>query len=239
MDDRFEAFLTECVGAIGEDYIDVPEEMRAPHRFSRPFRQKMNKLIRQPSSSFSILKVPRKRRLSMAFTLMALIFLSLVTVANCAGRNIIAGFYADFFVEYVFLRNKHEENALKQIEEVYMPTWLPEGYELIEVHNEAGYPQFDYFYCNDPDCDNHNRTNNHIDFTQTLKEKYSTNFDNEDSVIVPITVNEQQGIEIEFECRRILVWNNDNYTFEVSDPVDSNKNDVMKIAESVQKIESD
>ena len=44
-DKRFEELLAEAITEYGGAYIDVPEEMKKPHRFTRSFEKRMQQLI--------------------------------------------------------------------------------------------------------------------------------------------------------------------------------------------------
>lgn len=236
MDEQFEAYLTEWIRSIGEELIDVPEEMKAPHRFSLSFRWKLRRRMRKALRESRAAKFPRRHRMRYTVAFSVLLFLSITTAVVCAGRYMLSGFFAEEHSDNTYVWNDVED-APESIQEIYQPTWLPEGYELFDIDNSNAESHYTWYYCSDPDCD-HQDASGHIAFRQYVKKKFDSNMDNEDSELVQITVNGYPGFEhIVNDGGDTLVWNSEEYIFLIDIPLGLNISDAEKMAEFVQKVE--
>lgn len=234
MNVEFESFLEQAISECGGNYIEVPEEMEKAHRFSRQFRRSMRTALRQ-KSTFSLARLPRGRRFSMAVTITILILLALSTAIVCGGRNVLAGFFIEDLLGRTEVKSMYAEEAVPEtVEEMYLPTWIPEGYKMVIYARNEG--RIHAVYCNDPDC-NHLVISTHIQFKQKTLPINTETYDNETAVMKEAVVNAHPAIEIDFEEEYYFIWCSGGYCFNVDVPVEFDKKTALQIAESVQKVE--
>lgn len=227
-DSQFEELLAEAIQEYGGDYIEVPEEMWKPHRFSRTFEKRMRRILWKERG----IRPPRKRiplRMLVAVIVTAIIAVSATALTVSAFREAIIGFIMDVYETFTNVRAETDEEEPETLEEIYEVTWVPEGFELME-DELAGYCHFMLYQDGE----------NFIFFKQFSLSDYISNYDTENAEIQEVKIGSIDGLWITGEDIMILVWRSDDYAYEIFvehiQRVD--ENDVYKMAESVKKVDS-
>ncbi len=227
-ENQFDELLKAAIQEYGGEYIEIPEEMRKPHHFSRSFERRMQKLIRQAGIQVKHRRLPLRQLI--AIIIAAVMVLSAAAMSVSAVRDVIIGFITEVYETFTGVRAEPSEDAPETLEEIYEVTWLPEGYELISEYNNGQYRQLRY-----------EKENARIIFYQTTEDSYTSNYDTEEADIVSVMVGETYGFEIEYNDECVIVWQEDGFVFSVnfiySQEGKINQNEMKNVANSVKKVE--
>lgn len=227
-DSQFEELLAEAIQEYGGDYIEVPEEMWKPHRFSRTFEKRMRRILWKERG----IRPPRKRiplRMLVAVIVTAIIAVSAAAATVGALREAILGFITNGQDMFANIRADVDMDAPETLETLYEMTWVPEGYEVVE---EVSLDTWHYIY--------YENGEDYIRFGQWTLGGYNTNYDNEGLEIVDARIGSYDGLWMKGGTSAVFVWKMDDYIFEVR-TVDNQHIDeetVRKMVQSVKKVDS-
>lgn len=118
--------------------------------------------------------------------------------------------------------DKTEVQPPQEIETVYEPTWIPEGFELTEEEMAGGIVYFQEYM----------KGKHYISFDQNIVNAGIT-IDSEDMEREAVMINGYQGQLNSKEGKTGLIWATGEYVFVIGS--DLGKEEVMKIAESVKE----
>ena len=147
-----------------------------------------------------------------------------------ASRKVVLQWFArqgqkqdDFHFEQTV--EPKEKEPPKTIEKIYAPTYIPEGFELVdEMVDDLGV------------YDEYQKNKNYIQFSQEVSEAHVA-IDSEDMNREEVTVQGYQGQLNSKKGKTILIWATGEYVFTLSSDLD--KEEVVKIAESIREKERD
>lgn len=219
---QFEELLAEAIKEHGGEYVDVPEEMEKPHRFTRSFEKRMQKLIWKERG----IRPPRKRlslRMLIVVIVTAVIAVSSVMTVS-AFREAIIGFITEVYEKFTNVQAQPDEDAPDTLEEIYEVTWVPEGFELVdEKRSDISYRmQF-------------RNNENFIFFKQTTVMDYVTNYDTETTGATPFCQDGIEGFWIIDGDTNILVWKSHDYVFEITVYIKRSEENIEKILTDLYK----
>lgn len=252
---RFDSLLSETILEYGETYIEIPEEMWAPHKFSRSFERRMRRLIRRQRrkeakeaaaaaralgrASFAKSgkfwwRMPMGRR--VAIFALILIGMSFMVTNTGASQNFIPGYIVEDLSQVTYVSvdpDTFAPDASELVQELYGLTWVPEGYVLKEKYqSETGnmmlYEKEDGSYI-------------YYDQSSVIRSRpgYSTDF----ADMEMITINGCTGFTIQNEPHGgIIAWNDGKYMFNITFCSTNGQVDLTGLcllAKSVQKVESE
>lgn len=118
---------------ISKNYLENLE--LAPQEdifFSHKLERKMSHLIKsQQKSVWHCFNTPLKKTLAAC---LAIVIFASAIMGCCQIREPIVEFFTEVYEQFTefFFRTEDKEAASKVIEEVHMPTYVPEGYQLME-----------------------------------------------------------------------------------------------------------
>lgn len=228
-ENQFDELLKAAIQEYGGEYIEIPEEMRKPHHFSRSFERRMQKLIRQAGIQVKHRRLPLRQLI--AIIIAAVMVLSAAAMSVSAVRDVIIGFITEVYETFTGVRAEPSEDAPETLEEIYEVTWVPEGYELQESYTDSKKMQMEY-----------GNGNNCILFMQETISSFCKNYDTQGIEMNSINILGKCGFRIEYDDGDIIVWNDEKYVYELTfvlvEKDDMNENIELKIANSVKKAET-
>lgn len=207
-----------------EDYSFSGE---APiHHFSARHRRRMKRILDMP---YSAPQTSRRIHLNRrtVLVLIAAVFLA----AILTGAAIV-------FFSGGFAWRKHSDNtqlfaydmdsAPSVIEDIYCPTWLPEGYVEVDRVEESKIVEIVYQYKGD--------TDNTITFCQYVKSKFVQHFSTEKYPLESVSVGEHKGLFVDASKESYvfgqLIWDNGGYIMSIDGNI--TKNDAIKMSNSTE-----
>lgn len=206
----------ECAGLM---------EYESEHIFSDEFERNMKRLAaRQKKFYYHMVNTAQKRVACAAAVMLIGSFAAIMNVD--ATRTAIAELFIDTQPDYSNIISVDDEDAPETIEEIYEITYGLEGYTI--DYKFSSDEKYDVVYMNGE---------NYINFVQSVKSSYDVNWNTEGASIEIITLGEYEAI---YFCNNDynyhhLIWNAEDYVFSVTCNID--KNELKKMAESVQKVE--
>lgn len=194
------------------------------HDFSQEFEKKMKRLIkRREKPYYKIINTIGKR---VACIAMVIIIASSVTVMSVdALRSAFIDFWVSVFERFSIVQSVDDGNVPETIDDVYEIT-----YDLSEY-------TYDLWYSDDFSR-NIEYTNDDIIiyFNQDVKSNYDNLLNTEDIEIETIIINGHEAIYFcDNHNYNTLIWDNGDYIISLSSNID--KNGLISIAESVEKVE--
>lgn len=220
-DSQFEELLSETIQKYGGDYIEIPEEMWKPHRFSRAFEKRMRQLLwKERGIRPAQKRIPMRMLITVIIT--AIMAVSVAALSVSAFREAIIGFITDIYSTFTNVKAETDENAVESLEEIYEVTWVPDGFELVMDDLSLGMHQMEY-----------RREDEYIWFKQIAVEEYNVNYDTEQTDMEYIKIDDMEGFWI--SDAQLLVWRNEKYVFELNVSINENGRLSQNVALSVQK----
>lgn len=230
---EFEQFLRESIEEHGDSYVDVPQ-YTVSHRFSKGFERKIKRMSRQSSLALPDLHgMPLRKRI--AFMTMIIILLSMMTMTVAAY---VGGFTWEHLETETIVNAAYDENAQTEIHTYYAPSYIPEPLVQTntDVHaNEDSIYHLEYHFGKLMD-DN----NLFLYYRQYIKSEFQACWNvSEQNDVIPVQVNGCDGFLVVLcqEHYRWLCWDDGEYIFWIRTNIDQDA--LMKVAESVQKVEFD
>lgn len=220
-ENNFKKALSDSLKAEYDKFVSVTDD---EHTFSPEFEKKMNKLInRRKKPYYKIINTVGKR---VACIAIAFIVASSITVMSVeALRKKFIGFFIKTEKTHSTIRSEDTTNCPETIEDIYGITYDLSGYSIeYEDYNlidrQIAYQNEDIY----------------ILFGQHAKPEYDEDVNTEDAEIMEISINDHEGIYFhENHDYDSIIWDNGDYIFTLFSNI--GKDELIKIAESVQKVE--
>lgn len=217
-------FQKALYDALVPEYETYMQNIADKHEFSPKFEKKMKKLIsRRNKPYYKIINTAGKRTACAAVIVLVS---SSVTIMNVeALRNAFSDFFISIYEKFSTVQPIEDDSAPETLEEIYAITYNLNDFEIIyEELNE---------YRHDID---YGKDNIVIFFSQYTKEMYDSNVNTEDAEILTIDINGHEAIYfIDNHNYYNLIWDNGDYIISLSSNI--NKNTLIEMAKSVQKVE--
>ncbi|NLG03402.1 MAG: DUF4367 domain-containing protein [Clostridia bacterium] len=222
MNDNFKKALTDSINAEFNDLIPETDS----HTFSPRFEKKMKKLINQRKKPYYKLINTFGKRVA-CITLTIIVASSITVMSSEALRTRFKGFFIQIENTHSTIKSDDKANCPDTIEEIYEIT-----YDLSDFTVEfEDYDEYDRHTT-------YKKGNIIISFYQHSKPSYDVDYNTEDAEIQEIEINEIKGLYfLDNKNYDHLIWDNGDYIFNVNSNI--GKDELIKIAESVQKIESE
>lgn len=222
-DNQFEQLLATAIQEYGGDYIEVPEEMYKPHRFTRSFEKRMRQILRKkrgirPSSK----RIPL--RMLIAIIVTAIIAGSATALSVSAIREAIWGFITEVYETFTNVRAEQDENVPVMLEEIYEVTWVPEGFVVAKETYTYNTNQIEF-----------ENGKEYIILRQTTISNYNVNYDTESVAIEGATNGMSRCFWIVQDESKIFVWEKDNYIFELTISFNGDDETAQKVAIAIAK----
>ena len=136
------------IAAIDKELEGIPSNLADYHSFSSGFEKKMKQLIKKAKIKYISINRFRIRRSIAVASLMLIILTASMSVE--AVRMPIIRLTEKIYTEFSEIIFENEDNIEipEKIEEVYVPSYIPEGYTLKEEVNDMRSMHF-FFYTNE------------------------------------------------------------------------------------------
>ncbi len=136
------------IAAMDKELEGIPSNLADYHSFSSGFEKKMKQLIKKAKIKYISINRFRIRRSIAAASLILIILTASMSVE--AVRMPIIRLTEKIYTEFSEIIFENEDNIEipEKIEEVYVPSYIPEGYTLKEEVNDMRSMHF-FFYTNE------------------------------------------------------------------------------------------
>lgn len=218
----YKAFEETAVSRIIKKVPQMPD-----HKFSRRFERKMKKLIRygycEPVRYHKI----TLKRLFICITV-ALISAVVMAFSVTAVRDFFKNFFMEVFGTHTTVQTFSDNiNIPTSIKDVYIID-VPNGFDIIyedEIFEWSTYAHYEY-----------RKDNDYAFFNQYVKSKYDVNVNTENRPLDYIEINGNDGYIVDLDNNEYYIsWDNGDYIFDITGNI--SKNELIKVANSVQKVE--
>lgn len=225
---EFDFLLKESIKAFGDQYIDIPAEAWThKHEFSPKFEKKMRRLIRQEKRFyFPLVKTPIRRLITIAVTVVTA--LSVMTMSVGAFRNAFFRFLTEVFGTHTTVASSEADSALTDFRDVYEPTDIPDGFELVQKSDPFTETVYLSLY--------YRKGDRYIVFNQCIKSEYDADINTEQNDTEPIEINGFEGFILCIGEDSLVTWDIGDYILEITSNI--GKDALISLAKSVQKVES-
>lgn len=217
--------LTKAFEAIAaEEAKTFPTYDECKHiTFSAEFERKMQRLINMEKKPYYYLINTVGKRVA-CIVIAALIALTSITFGVKAIREAVIDFFVETFEKFSIVGFKDEDipSQLDYIETYYTPTYIPEGYELETDEQLKTNRRIKYVF-----------NNNYISFKQNRISIDDTYIDTEISEVQEVIVLEHKAIYLKKDKIMMLYWNDINYSYLIQCEGEIEKEELIKIAESI------
>lgn len=192
---------------------------------SASFDKKISRAIKSEHNYYYKFTLTRARKILCACIIILIIMLSLLSVG--AVRDAIAGFFVEHFSDHdtISVISETEAKRPTKIEKVYVPTYIPKGFELMDEDiSDAGVT---LIFVNGNDT---------IIYNQYLADRIGVGIDNEHSTKTVEEIDDQKYFintsKIEDDIHTSIYWDNGEYLFELS--AELPKNIVLNMCKSLK-----
>lgn len=224
---EFDMLIKRAISEHIDDYIPESEIDYTPHKFSKEFENKMNKLMGKPSATKHI-----THKKIITYIAVAIVAASMVTLSVGAVREAFIRFITNIFQTHTDVMSVTDKDAPLDFSDKYEITANMTEFELF-ITSENVFTR-EYIYQNEH-CT--------IIFNQYIKEYYDVTENTEGYDMEVISINGSEGYYIDLSdlYSKRIAWDNRDYVFSISVTYDETyqfgKNELFEIANSVQKIE--
>ena len=207
-----------------EDYSFTGE---APiHHFSARHRRRMKRILDMP---YSAPQTSRRIHLNRRTVLVLIAAVFLAAILTGAAIVFFSGGFAwKKHSDSTQLFAYDMDSAPSVIEDIYCPTWLPEGYVEVERYEESKFVDIIFQYKDDP--------NQKITFCQYVKDKFKQHVNTESYPLESVTVDDYEGLFIDMTKENYvlgqLIWDNGDYIMSIDGNIA--KNDAIKMSKSTE-----
>lgn len=218
--DKFKQAIFEALAHEYENSIKIKEK----HIFSSKFEKKMKKLINiHKKPYYFIINTVGKKVACIAIGTVIASSITLMSVD--AIRNVFFNFFINTSEMFSIVQSINDDEAPATIEDKYEITYNLTGYSSKNIKNESQFHNISY-----------TKDNILIDYCQHVKTKYIKIWNTEKTEVENIKINEFEAVYfIDTKNFHHLIWDNGEYIISISSNID--KNILIDMAESVQKIE--
>ncbi len=218
--DKFKQAIFEALSSEYDRSVPPFDE----HEFSPEFEKKMKKLInRRKKPYYIIINTIGKRA---ACIVIGIIIASSITVMSVdALRNAFVDLWVSIFEKFSIVKSIDDNNAPETIEDIYEITYDLSGFTI-------DYEEYDEY----SRTISYKKDDIMILYYQNTKSTYDTLWNTENAEIDTVIIN---GHEAMFFCDNhkynTLIWDNGDYIISLGSNI--NKNELIDMAKSVQKVE--
>ena len=146
-----------------------------------------------------------KRRILISILAAVLAILTSCTIY--VHREKIAAFVEEFYHNYIDVSyGEIDDGAPKEIQTVYQPSYIPEGYELAESHSNSARVRMKWV----------NQDGEKIVFVQALLTGDLLSWDSEKGAPQELILNEKTVYYSKYENKDIYIWNDGRYTYKLT-----------------------
>ncbi|MDE5770199.1 MAG: DUF4367 domain-containing protein [Ruminococcus sp.] len=209
--------------ALAPEYETAMQDVIDEHEFSPEFERKMKKLInRRNKPYYKIINTAGKR---VACVAVIVLIASSVTIINVDARNKFSHFFVNTYEKFSKVRPVEDDSAPTTLEKIYEITYDISDFE-IDYFEENEYSRYIIYVKDDIT----------IYFSQYTKEMYHPSINTEDAEILTMDINGHEAIYFTDNNNYTrLIWDNGDYIISIGSNVD--KNILIQMAKSVQKVE--
>lgn len=208
-----------------EQEMDQLENAETLFEIDPKTEKKILKLIKNHNKSYyKYINSAAKKAAIFIAVLLVVFTTSLITVESFRTEftEFIVQTYEKFSL--IFLADSDDENTLTVIEEYYAPTWVPDGFEIVEEVQEPDFYYISY----------ENNQNNKISFIQKIEDLSGVDINNEGFVLEELYIDD---LHILFSSNyenstTSVIFNYDYFTFVINVDNVSNE-DLILIVKSV------
>ncbi len=206
---------------IGEYEASIPQ--MEEHVFSKRFERKMRKLIRRRRKPYyKLINTAWKRVVcAVAAIGVSMTILLQVDAVKCLFRDFLLYIYEKFSV----IQAVDKESRPDTIEEVYTITYDLSEYEVVFNNRDESKVETVYVLGDSV-----------VEFSQCVNKYYDSLWNTEDAEVEKVEIGVSEGIYFtDNHGYKTVIWDNGDYIISISSNLDKNK--LIKIAKSVQKVE--
>lgn len=209
------------IAAIDKELEGIPSNLADYHSFSSGFEKKMKQLIKKAKIKYISINRFRIRRSIAAASLILIILTASMSVE--AVRMPIIRLTEKIYTEFSEIIFENEDNieVPEKIEEVYVPSYIPEGYTLKEEVNDMRSMHF-FFYTNEEGQE--------LSVEQLVLGVHMA-VDTEGITTEEITINGLSGIIYTKRGLTTIIVNDNRYVYFISGYED--REELIKIVESL------
>ncbi len=191
---------------------------------SDAFKDRIQKLLKRQKYGFFVLFGTAGRRVA-SILIAILVAAAVTTVSVEALRKPVMEFFTQVFERFTQIFFVDDTPDTRMVEmELYLPTHIPEGYELEQEEVFPYIHQVTY---------THSNSNDIIHYKQWWKESGLVIADTEDTQYSAITIGNYEGVTYSNKDIITLVYSDEQYTYTLSASLPSDE--LIKIAKSIEK----
>lgn len=220
---EFDMLIKRAVTEHFDDYIPESELDYTPHKFSKKFEDKMNKLLGKPAPT-------RRITLKNIMICVTAAIIAACATSLCVGaiRDALKNFITSIFQTHTEVQSVTDGNAPLDFSDKYEITADMSEFELVSTSEDVFAREYVY-------------QNEHctIIFNQNIKKYYNVTENTEEYYMEIIDINGHEGYYIELTdlYSKRIVWDNGNYVFSISATYDEtyefDREKLFEIADSV------
>ena len=214
-------FMTALENSFEKDCNELSELDVPQYEVSSKFKKKMEKLIKYQRKPYFRLTCTAGRR--AACIIVAVIVMSVSSLSATGAYKTIYNFIVNTFSDHDEISYINDSDSYPEtIEEEYVISNIPEGFELIEHHENENMVASVYL-----------NEDKYIIFEQTVKYGFTLSHDNEYSTTENYTDENGQEyiIRITDSVDIFVLWDNGDYFFRISGNLD--KESALNMCKSV------
>ena len=191
---------------------------------SEDFQKRMRTVLNRQKHGFYVLFGTAGRR-AASILLTVLTTAAVTTVSVEALREPVVQFFTRIYERFTQVFFVDDTPDARMVEmELYLPTYIPEGYELEEEEVLPYIHRATY---------KHSNSNNKIHYKQRWKESGLMVADTENTQYSPVNIGDYEGIAYRNKDMFTLIYSNNLYTYTLSAPLPLDE--LIEIAKSIQK----
>lgn len=223
---EFDMLIKRAIAEHIDEYIPESEIDNTPHKFSKEFENKMNKLMGKPSITKHI-----TYKKIITYIAVAIVAASMITLSVGAVREAFIKFITSIFQTHTDVRSVTDDTAPIDFSDKYEITADMSEFKLVSTSEDLFTREYIY--------QNENCT---IIYNQYIKEYYDVTENTEGYDMEAIEINGCEGYYIDLSdlYSKRMAWDNGDYVFSISVTYDETyqfgKDKLFEIANSVQKI---
>ncbi len=221
--------IVQGISQFTEEWIATypdPNELKDKYEFSDKCNKRMERMIKHHNSFFY--RITRTSKMKVASILvLAFLAANVLLLTNDNAQASAREFFTKVFTEFTdifFIA----DNELKEIEQYYAPSYIPEGYEIARIYDNP--TEFGINYIDENE--------NIATYSQSLMVGTGLNADteniNNEEVIEEIEINNNTAILIYNKVNYSLHWNDGIYRYTI---VGKSQEEIIQIAQSLENFE--
>lgn len=219
------SILKKALEEVAESSTDKfpTKEEAASVTFSENFEHRMKKLIRRHNNGFCF-SLKKVAKVAACFVVVG-IALTVITSSVKASPDAVPEFRVKTYEKYSKITYKEKDiTKAFTIEEVYAPSYIPEGYSIKKEEASNSSHRVKY------------RKSKHelIYFEQILLFNELYNIDTEDAYTEYIEISGYKAFYVQEDDRHIVYWNDKKYGYLLTICGGLSRDELIKIAESLK-----